>query len=86
MLVTPALVPKQVILRSLSFMTLFVFFSCQVVEKEKDQQPPDIIFIMADDHAYQAISAYDNRWNSISMNRADTGLACVNRTFPVMPG
>jgi arylsulfatase A-like enzyme len=32
-------------------------FSCQ---SEKTQKRPNIVFIMSDDHAYQAISAYDN--------------------------
>ncbi|MBN3582800.1 sulfatase [Algoriphagus aestuarii] len=32
---------------------------CQKAEEEKPQRP-NIIFIMSDDHAYQAISAYDN--------------------------
>jgi arylsulfatase A-like enzyme len=31
------------------------------VAEEREQRPPNIIFIMSDDHAYQAISAYDNR-------------------------
>ena len=39
---------------------LFFLFSCQS-QKEKKQDRPNIIFIMSDDHAYQAISAYDNR-------------------------
>lgn len=30
-------------------------------QEDKYQGPPNIIFIMADDHAYQAISAYDDR-------------------------
>lgn len=37
-----------------------ILFSCQSQE-EKKQDRPNIIFIMSDDHAYQAISAYDNR-------------------------
>jgi len=32
------------------------FFSCE----EPSHQPPNIIFIMSDDHAFQAISAYDD--------------------------
>jgi arylsulfatase A-like enzyme len=39
---------------------LSVFFSCQTQEENK-QDRPNIIFIMSDDHAYQAISAYDNK-------------------------
>jgi hypothetical protein len=31
-----------------------VLFSCQ----QKVQNPPNIVFIMSDDHAYQAVSAY----------------------------
>lgn len=45
------------ILFSLSLVGLF---SCQTQEEEKSERP-NIIFIMSDDHAYQAISAYDNR-------------------------
>lgn len=36
-------------------------FSCQ--KKEKSQEQPNIIFIMSDDHAYQAISAYGHGLN-----------------------
>ncbi|UZD24387.1 sulfatase family protein [Algoriphagus halophytocola] len=35
-------------------------FSCQQKPEETVQERPNIIFIMSDDHAYQAISAYDN--------------------------
>ncbi|WP_341226773.1 sulfatase [uncultured Arcticibacterium sp.] len=34
----------------------FAAFSCQ----QEEQKKPNILFIMSDDHAYQAISAYDN--------------------------
>ncbi len=43
-------------MRYLSIFFLAVFLSCQT--KEKDTTPPNILFIMADDHARQAISAY----------------------------
>jgi arylsulfatase A-like enzyme len=36
----------------------FLCFGC--AEKAKDLSPPNIIFIMSDDHAYQAISAYSD--------------------------
>jgi arylsulfatase A-like enzyme len=39
---------------------LFPFFSC-FAQYKKIMERPNIIFIMSDDHAYQAISAYDNR-------------------------
>ena len=32
---------------------------CQAAEEKKSQ--PNIVFIFADDHAYQALSAYDKR-------------------------
>lgn len=38
--------------------TAFFTFSC---ESEKETERPNIVFIMSDDHAYQAISAYDNK-------------------------
>lgn len=36
-----------------------LFFSCE--KKDQTLKRPNIVFIMSDDHAYQAISAYDNR-------------------------
>src|SRR5690606_27931212 len=49
--------------RNLNFLFLLVIsgwlFSCE--EKEEAPKRPNIVFIMSDDHAYQAISAYDNR-------------------------
>ena len=35
--------------------------SCKTDNKEIAQERPNIVFIMSDDHAYQAISAYDDR-------------------------
>lgn len=46
------------------FLLLFSFFSCTDEEtNEAADMPtrPNILFIMSDDHAYQAISAYSNR-------------------------
>ena len=39
---------------------LSFLISCESAEKTENQTPPNIIFIMSDDHAYQAISAYSN--------------------------
>lgn len=39
---------------------LVTVFSCEQKAGESAQERPNIIFIMSDDHAYQAISAYDN--------------------------
>ena len=36
-------------------------FACSTDEKEKTADRPNIIFIMSDDHAYQAISAYNDK-------------------------
>ena len=38
--------------------SVFIFFGCQ-----KTTPPPNILFIMSDDHAYQAISAYGHGLN-----------------------
>lgn len=40
------------------FSLFFTLTSCQ--QKEKKKQRPNIVFIMSDDHAYQAISAYSD--------------------------
>ena len=42
----------------LSLLLFILFTGCS--EKNKDLKP-NILFIMSDDHAYQAISAYDQR-------------------------
>ncbi len=46
----------------LVLVALVSFSACQQ-EKTKTPQRPNIIFIMSDDHAYQAISAYDSTLN-----------------------
>lgn len=40
------------------FLIIFSFFSC------KENSRPNIIFIMSDDHAYQAVSAYGHKLNN----------------------
>ena len=45
----------------LLILTGSVFPGCS--EKVEEKSPPNIIFIMSDDHAYQAISAYGHRLN-----------------------
>jgi arylsulfatase A-like enzyme len=48
---------KNIYFKPLAVLLLTCFaFSCQ----EKTQKRPNILFIMSDDHAYQAISAYDS--------------------------
>jgi arylsulfatase A-like enzyme len=46
---------------SIILISVFVFLSCNQQEQEQSYQRPNIIFIMSDDHAYQAISAYDDK-------------------------
>jgi len=51
---------------SRNFMTSVLFILCLTActnKKVQDTTPPNIIFIMSDDHAYQAISAYDHGLN-----------------------
>ncbi|MDO5981853.1 sulfatase [Flavivirga spongiicola] len=45
---------------ALIFILVLSLFSCKE-EPEKKQERPNILFIMSDDHAYQAISAYSNK-------------------------
>ncbi len=39
---------------------IFLVFACNPKESTQTNERPNIIFIMSDDHAYQAISAYSN--------------------------
>ncbi len=51
---------KQVL--SITILSLMICCSCgSSPPKEAELRQPNILFIMSDDHAYQAISAYDNR-------------------------
>jgi len=44
---------------------LILLVGCKNEEKEEtNKQPPNIVFIMSDDHAYQAISAYGHGLNN----------------------
>ena len=43
------------------FVYTLTFVGCQLENKKIQNRRPNILFIMADDHAYQAISAYDDR-------------------------
>ncbi|WP_036196301.1 sulfatase family protein [Maribacter antarcticus] len=43
----------------LSLFLTVLFFSCGETTPKKKTKRPNIVFIMSDDHAYQAISAYD---------------------------
>ncbi|EKB47705.1 sulfatase family protein [Cecembia lonarensis] len=43
------------------YLLLSIIFVSSCSEEKTAKQRPNIVFIMSDDHAYQAISAYDNR-------------------------
>lgn len=46
---------------SLVFAIVLIFFaSCSTQQNQEEQQRPNILFIMSDDHAFQALSAYDS--------------------------
>lgn len=66
----------------LTFILLCVlaFTSCDKGEKEESQDRPNILFIMSDDHAYQAISAYsDHLINTPHIDRlAKEGMLFTN--------
>lgn len=53
---------RQFKLTLIGMFSLLLFFSCKEGKKEttekESKSPPNIVFIMSDDHAYQAISAY----------------------------
>lgn len=53
------------ILKALFAFILFgIPYTCMSLQEKKDPKPPNIIFIMSDDHAYQAISAYGHGLNT----------------------
>ena len=46
---------------------LLSFFSCNLPnEKQEDNKPLNILYIMADDHAYQAVSAYGSQVSKLA--------------------
>ena len=49
------------ILSNFSFYAFFVFVSMLTGCNHTGQKPPNILFIMSDDHAFQAISAYNDK-------------------------
>ncbi|RKD90991.1 sulfatase family protein [Mangrovibacterium diazotrophicum] len=69
----------------LAFGLVVLFSSC--VQQEPEPQRPNILFIMSDDHAYQAISAYSDRLiETPNIDRlADQGMlftnACVTNSI-----
>ncbi|RTE54311.1 DUF4976 domain-containing protein [Arenibacter aquaticus] len=70
---------KSLPLFSLVALGLFLFQSCSE-KKEQKPKKPNILFIMSDDHAYQAISAYsDHLINTPNIDRlAKEGIVFTN--------
>lgn len=70
-----------------SFGITLCLFSCRTTPIDEKPKRPNIIFIMSDDHAYQAISAYDNKLiNTPNIDRiANMGMlftnACVTNSI-----
>jgi arylsulfatase A-like enzyme len=53
---------KKPILNHFSLVVyIFLLLAAYQEAEAQDKRRPNIIFIMSDDHAYQAISAYDNK-------------------------
>ncbi|WP_215222655.1 sulfatase family protein [Echinicola shivajiensis] len=67
----------------LGIMLLISFmFACEKTEESADKRPPNIIFIMSDDHAYQAISAYGHNLNETpNIDRIANEGAIFNRAY-----
>ena len=67
--------------------SIFILSSCTTSEKKVTKKRPNILFIMSDDHAYQAISAYSNHLiETPNIDRiADEGIlfsnACVTNSI-----
>ena len=68
----------------LSFLVICVWVSCVANKDDKKQldKQPNILFIMSDDHAYQAISAYGHGLNSTpNIDRIAKEGALFNKGF-----
>ena len=62
------------IISKLSLVLTIAIFSIACKTKEKAPKRPNILFIMSDDHAYQAISAYSNKLTHKMTDNKDTEL------------
>ncbi len=51
---------KKINILLVSILSLMMVSSCTLVAKKETNVPPNIIFIMTDDHGYQALSAYND--------------------------
>jgi len=75
-------VPSLLVSRYFLICSLTVMAACesQKEQQEDKQQRPNIVFMMSDDHAYQAISAYNNKLiNTPNIDRlANEGMLFTN--------
>jgi hypothetical protein len=68
---------ETIMIRKLLTVVIFSIFFGISCEKE-DVVKPNILFIMSDDHAYQAISAYDDRLiQTPNIDRIADGECCL---------
>ncbi len=64
------------------YIAVFVIIGCKNREKNVVSEQPNIVFIMSDDHAYQAISAYGYGLNSTpNIDRIAQEGAIFNKSF-----
>lgn len=72
----------DILKRSSLLLALIVFWGSNFSFAQKKTDRPNIVFIMSDDHAYQAISAYDNKLiNTPNIDRiAKRGMLFTNAT------
>ncbi len=54
---------RKNLLLTMAILVLFGIVSCSTGKKQKELGKPNIIYIMTDDHAYQAISCYNGELN-----------------------
>jgi len=57
------MITEKLIRNIVVFVLLFVIFACNRGKNQQDTTRPNIIYIMSDDHAYQAISSYNGKLN-----------------------
>lgn len=70
--------PQQYLLRSLAM--LFAFFLCLSASSQNAR--PNVLFILSDDHAYQATSAYGNKYvQTPNIDRIARGGALLMNNF-----
>ena len=65
----------------LSILVLVLVLGC--TKENKETQPrPNILFIMSDDHAFQAISAYDSKliFSRDQLGLSDVGISKISFT------